>query len=210
MKSAFDDRIDDLSAHASQDPYLQQQRHMIPREKYGDTERQGYMKPVSSSLQDFCSAMPEEVRKRVLTERYIKKIYDQFAQVVDEFILEHVNSLYLFKSTESESARDLVVYLDNSMCAAELNARRELIRLKYREQFGVVIDVFEIRISRGSYRDTYPFRERDKQKRGTQERELTSEDKRRIDEIIAPLPEGKLKESFQRALSSQKRHTPQK
>lgn len=181
-------------------------RHDAPHEK----DRQREMQPVSSSLQAFCSTMPEDVRKRILTERHIKKVHDQFADVVDPFILDHVNSVYLFKSKVNEEAHDLVVYLDNSTCAAELNARRELIRLKYRERFNVVIDVFEIRISRGSYRDTYPFRERHNQEQEAPERDLTPEDYACIDDIISPLPEGKLKASFQRALSSQKRHTPQK
>lgn len=175
-----------------------------------ETDRQREMKPVSSSIQAFCSAMPEEVRKRVLTERHIKKVHDQFAEIVDSFILDHVNSVYLFRSKIHETARDLVVYLDNSTCAAELNARRELIRLKYREHFNVIIDVFEIRISRGSYRNTYPFRDRLYQEKEVAERELTPEDYACINDITSPLPEGKLKESFQRALSSQKRHSAQK
>lgn len=175
-----------------------------------ETDRQGGVQSVSSSLQTFCSSMPEEVRKRIVTEKHIQKGYDQFAEVVDPFILDHVNSVYLFTSKVDSSAYDLVVYLDNSTCAAELNARRELIRLKYREHFNMIIDVFEIRISRGAYRNTYPFKEGNKQKDAVFERELTPEDYAQVEEIISPLPEGKLKDSFSRALLSQKRHNPQK
>ncbi len=175
-----------------------------------ETDRLGGVQSVSSSLQTFCSSMPEEVRKRIVTEKHIQKGYDQFAEVVDPFILDHVNSVYFFTSKVDSSAYDLVVYLDNSTCAAELNARRELIRLKYREHFNMVIDVFEIRISRGAYRNTYPFKEGNKQKDAVFERELTPEDYAQVEEIISPLPEGKLKDSFNRALLSQKRHNPQK
>lgn len=214
-------------------------------------ERNNSLKPVANSFNAFYGSLPEEVKKRVLVNKRIQTVHHQFAQVVDDFILEHTNSVYLLrhkdvlaqsqpKSKESgqnqpgtkESLRttglksnqaredkassllevfDLVVYVDNSLVAAELNARRELIRLKYREQFRVVIDVFEIRISRGSYKDKYPFKnivEESAPKASI--RELTKEEMQHIDELVSDIPKGTLKESFKKAITAQKQNTVEK
>lgn len=224
-------------------------------------ERNNSLKPVANSFNAFYGSLPEEVKKRVLVNKRIQTVHHQFAQVVDDFILEHTNSVYLLrhkdvlaqsqpKSKESgqnqsemsklvqnqpgtkESLRttglksnqaredkassllevfDLVVYVDNSLVAAELNARRELIRLKYREQFRVVIDVFEIRISRGSYKDKYPFKnivEESAPKASI--RELTKAEIQHIDELVSDIPEGTLKESFKKAIKAQKQNTVEK
>ena len=99
-------------------------------------ERNNSLRPVSSSLSSFASSMPEEVKKRVLVQRKIEKTHAQFAELVDPFILKHTNSVYLLKSQAVPGAYDLVVYLDNSTCAAELNARRELLRANRRNDVG--------------------------------------------------------------------------
>lgn len=126
-------------------------------------QRNNALKPVSNSFNEFYRSMPEEVKKRILINQRIKTVHDQFSQVVDPFILEHTNSVYLLRHKDLldneviDKVFDLVVYVDNSLVAAELNARRELICLKYREQFNVMIDVFEIRISRGQYKEKHPL-----------------------------------------------------
>ena len=171
--------------------------------------------------------MPEEVKRRVLINRRIQRIHDQFSQVVDPFILEHTNSVYLLRhkdtlddsqvndesnKTESDSkVFDLVVYVDNSLVAAELNARRELIRLKYREQFNVSIDVFEIRISRGPYKDKYPFKDQDViPQASTQGRELSDEETAHISELVEDISNKRIKESFIKAITAQKRFLDEK
>lgn len=45
------------------------------------------------------------------------------------------------------------------MFAAELNARRELIKLKFLQKFNEEIEEFKILISRGRYKQNYPFRD---------------------------------------------------
>jgi hypothetical protein len=100
---------------------------------------------------------------------------------------------------EVQEVFDLVVYVDNSLVAAELDARRELIRLKYREQFKAVIDIFEIRISRGAYKNKYPFRElRDRNEEYKPAHTLTQEELNEIDELLKDIPEGKLRASFKK------------
>ena len=103
------------------------------------------------------------------------------------------------------------MYIDNSLVAAELNARRELIRLKYREQFKISIDVFEIRISRGSYKGKYPFRNQDAVSQiDTQPRDLSDEENERINELVEDISDKRIKESFIKAITAQKRFLDEK
>lgn len=225
-------------------------------------ERTNSLKPVSNSFNAFYHSLPEKVREKVLVNRRIQKIHQQFSQVVDPYILDHTNSVYLLRhkdplgqsdkngkekntyldqnSTDSLSSTtvsnsgiynadkkvlgnpnkppyevqevfDLVVYVDNSLVAAELNARRELIRLKYREQFKAVIDIFEIRISRGAYKNKYPFRElRDRNEEYRPAHTLTQEELNEIDELLKDIPEGKLRASFKKAIKAQKQNSEKK
>ena len=204
-------------------------------------ERNNTLRPVSSSFNAFYNTMPEEIKKRVLINRRIQRVHEQFSQVVDPFILEHTNSVYLLRhkdllsediapgntkhseeitsdtqnekcnETKVPSLFDLVVYVDNSLVAAELNARRELIRLKYREQFNVVIDVFEIRISRGSYKEKYPFREQgSKTYTAPVRRELSEEETSSVNELVKNISDEKIKESFIKAITAQKRFSDKK
>ncbi len=173
---------------------------------FAKNQRQNALKPVSGPIDSYLSRMPDEVRKRVLVGRRIEKVQSQFAEVVDPFILRHVNSVYLLKSKYAEGAFDLVVYLDNSMCAAELNARRELIRLKYREQFGILVDVFEIRISKGRYRESHPFCE-EPANPTAEAAPLPEEDlaaDARIDELTSSIDDPALRRSFKRAMAANK------
>lgn len=173
-------------------------------------QRNNEFRPAARSLEAFfAEGMPDEVRRRVLVDRRIKQVHEQFAAVVDAFILEHVNSVYLMRSKIVEGAYDLVVYLDNSTCAAELNARRELIRLKYQERFSIVVDVFEIRISRGHYKDQHPFAAPVGTDDGVPapERALTPEEVEEIDATVAPLPPGRMRDSFVNAMTAQKKHS---
>lgn len=75
--------------------------------------------------------------------------------------LDHTNSVYIIREGEGDAQRKiLIVYVDESIFAAELNARREMIKLKLLERFGEDISEFRILISRGSYKENHPYREK--------------------------------------------------
>lgn len=163
---------------------------------------------VKTLMNSFLDHVPEEMRSQVLIDRHIKRVHQQFKEVVDPFILSHVNSVYLMRDKQNSELYQLVVYVDNSTIAAELNARRELIKLKYRERFTITIDEFAIRISKGAYRKTYPFKEEQDNQRNhkVKKRELSPEEEYAIDTLIKDLPEGKVKASFKRAITAEKKH----
>lgn len=75
--------------------------------------------------------------------------------------LDHTNSVYIIREGEGDAQRKvLIVYVDESIFAAELNARREMIKLKLLERFGEEISEFRILISRGKYKENHPYREK--------------------------------------------------
>lgn len=93
----------------------------------------------------------------------------------DEFILAHTNNVYIILATGEPSkngmryhddgkdaaatgrGKQLIVYVDDSAVAAELNARRELIKLQFLQHFNEDLDEFKIIISRGRYKQHHPF-----------------------------------------------------
>lgn len=171
---------------------------------------------ISQQIMNVFNVIPEPFQRKIANQNYINQVYKQFEEVVDRKLLKHVNSVYLLtdkqaltpKETEKEDAKrlpkKLIIYVDTSICAAEFNARRELIVLKYRELFGITISLFEIRISKGSYKESYPFID-DEEDEKIQEYKLTKEDYELIEEMISTIEQPKLRDSFRKALIAQKK-----
>lgn len=168
---------------------------------------------VSNYMTTFFNQLPDEQKKRALIDRKIKQVHAQFAACVDEFILEHINSVYMTKEeipdsgdVSRETHQILTVYVDNSLVAAELNAQRELIILKYREQFDVKVDRSDIKISRGAYRENYPFKKMQNQKNLPTSHKLTAEEEREIETCVSGIEDKDIRESFRRVLKATKEH----
>lgn len=165
-------------------------------------------KHVSNYMNAFLNELPEEQKKKVLIDRKIKQVYQQFSQCVDAFILNHVNSVYLIKE-DSDVSREtrlvLTVYVDNSLVAAELNAQRELVVLKYRELFARTIDEFVIKISHGAYRENYPFQKESSESEKKFHR-LSPEEEAEIESQISHIKDKDIRQSFQRVLKATKEH----
>lgn len=178
---------------------------------------------ISSQISSLYQKLPQHMQDQARVQAYIKKTHEQFRQVVDSFILDHTNSVYLLKDENKldtiedisqdqknfsaltrESFKKLIVYVDNSLCAAELNARRELIRLKYREIFGIKISDFEIRISRGSYKNIYPFKDQNTQEVSEEKITLTDEELREIEDMVRIFDSQKLADSYKQVLIANK------
>lgn len=170
---------------------------------------------ISDHMNSFLAHLPEEQRKRFLIDRKIKQTYQQFSACVDPFILKHVNSVYLTKESadkkgESDVSREtslvLTAYVDNSLIAAELNAQRELVVLKYRELFSLKIDQFVINISRGAYRENHPFQDQEREQPSKKFRRLTPEEEEEIKSQTAHISDSEIRQSFERAVRAIKEH----
>lgn len=144
----------------------------------------------------------------------IREVRDIWSQLVEQQILNHTNAVYIFTN---DNRREMHVYVDESIYAAELNNRRELIKLACREQYGEVLDDFQIHISRGMRKKEYPYQEH-QEKTSThtlssqQEQEnpylsgqqksfhLSDEEKNRITDQVSAIPDERLKRHFIQAM----------
>ncbi len=163
---------------------------------------------ISGLMNIIIDRLPEEQKRKILVERKIRQVHEQFAACVDPFILKHINSVYLIKEDRDisrETTLRLTAYVDNSTVAAELNAQRELIVLKYRELFGIKIDEFIIKISRGAYKENYPFKER-LQKNPQKIRRLSPEEEQEIKTQVSKISDDDIRNSFERLLKATKEH----
>lgn len=130
-----------------------------------------------------------------------------WADCVDEIFLEHTNSIYILNETDKNTQKNiktLIVYVDESIFAAELNAQRELIKLRLLQKHNEEIDDFKILISRGNYKKNYPFLDH------TGEKEinkvaipLDEDEKERIKEITSVIEDKKLRENLAKAMESE-------
>lgn len=99
------------------------------------------------------------------------------------------------------------MYVDDSIYAAELNAQRELLRLKLLELFGERIDVFDIFISRGNYRKKHPFDRMRAESapepvRKTPPAPLSAEEESRVDEAAARVENPRVQRALEKAMKA--------
>lgn len=87
-------------------------------------------------------------------KRRVAQVHAMWADIAPDLIVEHTNAVYIKKEGDR---KQLIVYVDESIYSAELNARRELIRLQFLQRYGEEIDEFKILISRGHYKHNRPF-----------------------------------------------------
>ena len=78
---------------------------------------------------------------RMRIERRAAQVRAMWADIVDEPIVRHTNAVYIRRT---DAGKELIAYVDESMYAAELNARRELIKLQFLRRYGEEIGAFKI------------------------------------------------------------------
>ena len=94
-----------------------------------------------------------KLRAHQVRERY-KEVLQSVYRDTAQLFLAHTNNVYIMNKND---VKTLIVYVDESIFAAELNAQRELIKLKLLEQFGEAAEEFEIYVSRGRYKLNHPY-----------------------------------------------------
>lgn len=166
-------------------------------------------------------------------KRMWKSALEACAGPAAKVILDHTNSVYIIRKRETEgdvsretspneqrfaatgravsrSRRalppgELIVYVEDSLIAAEIDARREMIKLKFLELFGEEIDEFRIRVSRGKYKLDHPYREHADSNAQAEKmpREPLSEERlAQIDEELLDIPDKRVREALKRAMIS--------
>ena len=127
----------------------------------------------------------------------LEKVYGQTA----ELFLAHTNNVYIM---DKDGVRTLIVYVDESIFAADLNAQRELIKLKLLELFGEPIEEFEIYVSRASYKKNHPYLTEDKQESDEPipSIPLDSDEKAQVSNTVSVVDDKKLREAIQKAMTA--------
>lgn len=95
------------------------------------------------------------LRARQVRERYKQALETVYKKQTPLF-LAHTNNVYIMKK---RGIKTLIVYVDESIFAAELNAQRELIKLKLLELFQEDVEEFEIHVSKPKYKKNHPYLE---------------------------------------------------
>lgn len=133
----------------------------------------------------------------------LEDVYGPNAQL----FLDHTNNVYIM---DKDGVRTLIVYVDDSIFAAELNAQRELIKLKLLELFGEEVEAFEIGISRGNYKNNHPYAPSEEEMQGEtpgqdkQARSIPLDDDERayVEDATQGIEDPGLRERIQKAMTA--------
>jgi len=156
------------------------------------------MRKLSDDISDLYSGLGSKSSFAKVAQR-ASQVREMWAACVQDVILEHTNAVYIVNGEEGKS---LIVYVDDSICASELNARRELIKLKLLQDFNEDIDQMKIYISRGSYKKNHPFiaeEEKDYQD-GAPLAPLDQEELQKAEDTAALIDSPVLREKFLQAM----------
>ena len=139
------------------------------------------------------------LRARQVRERYKKALESVYHSTADLF-LDHTNNVYIMKK---DGAPTLIVYVDEPIYAAELNAQRELIKLKILELFGEHLEKFEIHVSKPKYKKYHPYRDEDLNlPKAAPLPSLSNNDAAFVSEMGEKVEDSRLRKSFEKAMTA--------
>ena len=139
------------------------------------------------------------LRARQVRERY-RKALELVYKSTAELFLDHTNNVYIMKK---EDIPTLIVYVDESIYAAELNAQRELIKLKLLELFGEQVENFEIHVSRGKYKNYHPYVDEDAAPQRVHSLpSLSKNDREVVSQTGEKVEDPRLRRSFEKAMTA--------
>lgn len=191
------------------------------------------MKPFSIALKGALKqqASKNELAAKAARASQVKTMWKAAVEAVcgpgAAYILDKTNSVYIIRKKRKDEQPDtgvaretlrrnsangdidekmLIVYVEDSLTAAEVDARREMIRLKLFELFGENVGSFWIRVSRSRYKLFHPYRE-EKQEDAPAAESLTRApltDKQRavIEEKLSAVSDERVRKSLKRAVIS--------
>lgn len=172
------------------------------------SSRMGSMQSFSAALGKTLarSASSDALAAKAARASKVKQMWREVVMVVchpqGQLILDHTNSVYILREGD---AKILIVYVDESIFAAELNAYREMIKLKLLERFGEEVEQFRICTSRGRYKGNYPFRDQGQESASEKPAfrvPLDSEKLKEIDEAVACIEDEKMRAALKKAMIS--------
>ena len=132
--------------------------------------------------------------------RRVEQVRNMWMGLVEQTFLDHTNNVFVFRKN---NRTEMHVYMDESIYAAELNNRRELIKLECREKYGEAIDDFYIHISRGKYKEYHPFKNVTPENNEYQPPvALCEKEMQDVEKACSKIEDKRLRESFKKAMIS--------
>lgn len=135
-------------------------------------------------------------------DRYKKALESVYSAQTAHLHLAHTNNVVI-KSIKG--VKTLVVYVDDSLFAAELNAQRELIKLMLQELFSEEVEEFKIRVSAWKkYREKHPYidEESENSSRKTPSIPLDDHERSFVSRVSCVIKDEKVRKSLERAMTA--------
>lgn len=151
------------------------------------------------------------MRTRQVLERYRKAIESVYPSATARLHLEHTNKVIIKdvsvvgRNGEPAKVRTLIVYVDDSLFSAELNAQRELIKLRLLELFDEDVEDFVIRVSgRKGYRAVHPYADEEKPQfnQDSPSIPLNADEQSYVSRTAAVIEDEELQKALERAMTA--------
>lgn len=165
------------------------------------------MKKIGSDIQYFVAGLAGDqdqarinMRAYQVRERYRDVIQTVYRDTADLF-LAHTNNVYIMNK---DGVRTLIVYVDESIFAAELNAQRELIKLALLQMFNEEVEEFKIYVSRGKYKSNHPYVDEEGENAPVSLKPLPLDETEQgfVENTVETLQAQELKKSFEKAMTA--------
>ena len=142
------------------------------------------------------------MRTQQVRERYRKAIESVYEPRTAQYHLAHTNNVII---RDIDGVKSLVVFVDDSACAADLNAQRELVTLRLLELFGEDIGRFDIRISKWKkYRENHPYVDESSpvSKSEVTPVPLNDEEKSFVSSTVSSISDPRLRKALEKAMTA--------
>ena len=165
------------------------------------------MKKIGQDIQYFVAKLAGDqdqarisMRARQVRERY-RNVIQAVYRNTSELFLAHTNNVYIMNK---DGVQTLIVYVDEPIFAAELNAQRELIKLTLLQFFGEEVEEFKIYVSRGKYKRNHPYLDEEALNAQTASKPLPLDENEQglVKNTVETLQAPELKKSFEKAMTA--------
>ena len=140
------------------------------------------------------------LRANQVRERYKRALEVVYRDTAPLF-LAHTNNVYIMKK---DDVRTLIVYVDDSIIATELNAQRELIKLHLLQLFGEDVEAFEIYVSKPKFKKNHPYlvAEDGQPEKKAPSVPLDDEERNYVYATVQTVEDERLRESLRKAMTA--------
>lgn len=159
------------------------------------------MGKINSFLPKIIENIPDVNIDEFRKARRAAQVRTIWGEIADNEILAHTNNVFIFMKNHR---RELHVYVDESIYAAEINMRQSILKLQFRVKFNEQIDDIYAHVSRGTWRNNYPYAEKLARKpiNINFAPPLDQKDQNFVNESVAKIHDQRLAKALKKAMTS--------